>query len=829
MTTPAPAPAGNPKPRLAPPRTLGTGICHWFLPLLLLFTAYFFYGGDLGKWRDDYFQCSIDPATGSAPLFTMPWDIRPEFWRPIHLFIVFNLGTWLWEHDALRHLITLGAAMLAIVSWHRFYRRATGSPLGACLGASLLAFFPMAFEVAFWPAAISTALCLALMALVLSIAHGAPRAPRPARRLIWLAPLAFLGACLNEQPIAGLAPIGLVVIAGQTRGVPRTRSLRLAIIGTLWTGLGCLAYVIPFLATRNPTKRGGLDTLASARDIPTNFVDAAREWFDLSLGAKATRFVDVGWTQATPVLRANLWLVALVLVATPLWLIVRTRPDPKVAPPSAAHPPTPGASPLWLLAFASLSAAAMLLPISILTDHSVAPRMTYPGAAMLALMLSTLAGTALARAKRRPAAVRAIVAFAAVTIAFTGAGALLGMQHVQHLRAQRDGSVLSELRRLAPSPVDRTAFVPIEIQSGLRFTRDPNFNAHNAGLFGRRYCAQPALRRAYQSPDLLAGAHTIKGEGAFVPLPSGRIILNELKGSAGGASPVTVPADHTIPFIVDADGRVRLVARLFVERADHNDFILDFPLAQGLAAAAGETPVTLARGPSTQPREPVPVLPLIPLDDWVLAPGASLVGAGHASPLTRRPGAPARAAIGARVQPGEVFQHLATHAVPPAAFPRRVLVRASAANVPPGSVLEVRWVIPERSDQLLGSLVLTPERVEAEPRWFPVRFNIAPGESPLTLRVEARLRSSIEPSGAARPVQVWVTPGFVQSLAPGAPTPALPDASPAAPDPSDEFDRATPSTNPEPDEDDHPSPARPTPQPPLALGSQPAPSPQVNP
>lgn len=775
MTTPDPARAAPPPPPPAhAPAERARGVrrgalvaSRRLLPLTLLFAAYFFHGGALGKWRDDYFQCSIDPATGHAPLFTMPWDIRPEFWRPVHLTIVYTLGSWLWQHDALRHLITLGAAMLAIIAWYSLYRRITRSPLAASLGASLFAFYPMGFEVAFWPAAMSTALALALLAWILRVALSAPGAACPRRRLAWLAPLAFFGACLNEQPIAGLAPIGLVILAA--RPAPKfRRAVTDALIGTFWAGLGCLAYIIPFLATRNPAKRGGLDTLAPARDIPAHFAEAAREWFDFSLGAKAVRFVDVGWTQALPVLRANPWLVALALLGALLWLGAFARPtsgrrtgagsspESSTAPPAAAGP---------LLAFAALASACMLLPIAILADHAVAPRMTYPGAAMLGLALAVIGGLLLRRAPRVSAVVRAGVALLALALAVAGAGSLLGMQHIQHRRAEREERLITELRRLAPDPPEDAAFVPLEIQSGLIFTRDPLFNAHNAGLFGRRYCAQPLLRRAYRRPELLAGAHTARGEGAYVPLPSGRLILNELKGSAGGATPAHVTAARVIPFIVDPDGRVRLVSRLFVERADHHDFVLDFPLAGPLAAATGEAPVTLARGPSTQPREPSPAAPTKPLTAWVMGPGASVVGAGLASPGARRPGEPARDAIRAQVRPGEVFRHLADVQIPPANSPRRVLVRASAADLPSGVTLEVRWVVPERGNQVLGALSITPGLLASEPRWFPVRFNIAPGETPLTLRLEAR--------STGGPAEVFATPGFIQDLAPGGLPPAL--------------------------------------------------------
>lgn len=719
------------------------------LPVALAVLGYLCLGFHLGNWNDDWFLTTVDPATGERK-FAWPNIERQEFWRPLHLMLVYNAGTFLWESPETRHVLTrLSALLAAFVVW-RMLRVLLRSPWPAAAGGLLFLAYPMQFEVAFWPAAISTPIAIALFALtcILVVRLATKDRLRP-RHWLALGALPFVAACFNEQPVAGLAPIGLLVLAARrsVADAPPLRrdiaSLKRAAGVTLAVGLGCVAYVVPFLATRDSDRRGSIDDIVAPGEAPQRFVSILTEYVDLGFGPLFWRFIktttSIGWDA---IIHGQAWTLVVVGLAVALWgwrwgsAAAHERGAPTSAPCHAG----------WLVAFAASSILTMLFPVAFATGHGMAPRMTCPPFAAASIIVGVLVHSLLVRAGRFRRPVQIGVALAVAALAVAWSVSLFGMQREWRDRARRDERLVEQLAALVPEPPENCAFICLRYDYPAAWTRTPPFDRQRLGVLGKGYAVNTAIRHRFARGDVHGGA-VVGGSGRgglTVPGPRAAFLSSLL-----GASLVDGHWAHletAVPYVVDSSGRVVLVSTLWVEREDHADFKVDFPVARGAAEAAGQPNVTFVRQVWNHPREPRANPPVTAAEAW--APVDAGGGAKVARREARRVTHPSIVVgPGGRVQLG----------IGPSERARRLLFRATVPEdaIKAGSDgVDVR-VLDEGGAEI-ARIQLTASRLNAERRWVPMRAVIPPGVTQVTLEVLPRQSEAGD--------VCWITPAFVQAM-----------------------------------------------------------------
>ena len=228
--------------------------------LLLFVLAGVFFGGDIGKTRDDYTWAVNDPATGAIAVADL-WRL-PLFWRPLSLVLVRHVVSLTWDAPAIANLLAaLSYLGLCVATWR--WVRGLGFVLGAGAITALLLTLPMAFDVMHWPAAIPTALAGIIVVLV---AHRVMRSPkrevRPWPRL-GMACVVFAACCFNEQAVACLGGVALAPMCANLP--PRTRLRRSALLA-LAIGVPSALYVLLVAVTSPSTNRGGVSTLLPLGD-----------------------------------------------------------------------------------------------------------------------------------------------------------------------------------------------------------------------------------------------------------------------------------------------------------------------------------------------------------------------------------------------------------------------------------------------------------------------------------------------------------------------------------------------------------------------------------
>lgn len=103
-------------------------------PALLAAIGLGSFGGQLGKWTDDYNIAFRDPADGASS-----WTLSWTPFRPLGTIIAYGKATWLWHHDTINHSISLGCHVFTtLVLWRLLHSSFGGawSPISARCSSS---------------------------------------------------------------------------------------------------------------------------------------------------------------------------------------------------------------------------------------------------------------------------------------------------------------------------------------------------------------------------------------------------------------------------------------------------------------------------------------------------------------------------------------------------------------------------------------------------------------------------------------------------------------------------------------------------------------------
>ena len=719
------------------------------------FVGYFWFLGDLGKWRDDFWQSQYRPWLDVSRAWAWPWDVKQEFWRPLHFMLVTNMGTYWWELDWARHLVT--AVACGVTAWLAWLmgRRLFASPHAAWgLGMGVLA-MPLVQEIAFWPAAASTAIALGLFFVVClaSVSYG-----RRGRwsTLLLVALGVFCCACFNEQPVGGVLGLPLLVLAAAlSRGAAtalKTAVVRSA-VASIAAGLGALAYVVPFALTRQPDARGGAETLAEPADVPANVAGALDRLLMESFGWQSRGVFSQGGRAGLDVLASPIGIAAGVLLVglgvLAIWaamrrpLVDQLQQSDRAVEQDEDTTANAGLSPALLVGFAALALLGMAIPSSLIEGGAAPTRVLYSMAAMM-----LVGGAAFADGWARLLAEAGSLAKLAATVggvaivagSVLGTVTLLGLQRFNHDRAEFEREVIAELAAALPDPPPNAGYLCLGNAAQIVPEGVPMIERLQYGLLAHFFAIESAMRRLHGRDDLFGYAHHRFLRPVHRSLPDGMIRVRKVAAAAGRAAPERL-AHNTLVFAVEPEGEVLVARGLWLESPDGDDSLVP-TLGDGLDGALADTPPAFSLRFAEDYRLETPLTarvfgnwrengvkpqPVPPMVAWNL----------------RRPAF--------ELEPGDVL----ARRIAPVDWPRTLVLRATLDEQDArdgNAMMELRVTL---DGEVIASLLLAPEALLMDRRWLPIRVDLDGVREPGRLAVE------VVPIGQGEPSRVLVDRGTV--------------------------------------------------------------------
>lgn len=794
-------------------------IAAWWLPLVIWLFATLYLGGALGKNTDDYSINFRDPVTNAIPQDFNPFRNYPFFWRPLHVFMCFTVGTFVPSWDRAVHLCCAVFHGLACLGLFLTLRRVLQTTLAAASAALLFMVLPLNGEVPFWFCTTSTAIGVAITfgVMLLVVRFARARTDDGEHRWGLLVPMAgasFIVPCWYEQsaaPLAGVAVLYLACCPSTQRWMVR---LTRAAAVTAVCGAMCMLYVALLLATAPKQARGGAGSIVTADRLAARLNEFSGS-VRYNLGERAEQVILGSFSLGVrTIIRPESVVWACVLLAAGvLWLVWIARRDQRgadaVRVPATVNQPTIGRARAWMAAFGVIVFFAGWLPVLVIDRQIIELRNLYVpllgAAVVLAVVLDVLVGGMRRLAQPVSSVVRVATAIVLLVPIMLGAIGMVGFQRHLQARAQQDQSEIRQLVAMVPNPPSGAVFAPFRT-SHVTHTGHPLFDRSRFGVFETSWSGTPELRRAYRRADVSA---TVFNPWAPLPLvdPDERGIRYTLRPPLG-PSPDTsklvrdattprgelLPWETLIPFVVDAEGRVKLIRRIDIERADHRDVeIKPAVVADALTQRAEQARIARQKGEPEPP--PVPTITrrfgdeaappeLIPLGGWAYLDAAGSVQGD---------------AQFAKVNCWEIFRE-ATWLSPmsgrsamrtllaPMNRPEHMLLRATIGeydlnkipDAPAVDVVVTATQLPVAAGgggsgggqaRELGVLRLEPKAIRQARRWLPLVVTIPPrGGDGVEIRVLVRVAADGDakppvPQGTARALPpIWVTQGYQQSI-----------------------------------------------------------------
>lgn len=740
-----------------------------FLPFafLLLFISTFIFLGDTGKYSDDYTVTMRNLATGDIEWGLNPWTRWPYFWRPLHLALIYAVGTAFWSHEWVGHLLSALAHASAVLMLFVFLRRLQIS-LRAALGAALIYLtFVHHAEAVHWFSAICTPLGTLLLLTTLMVAlHDATETPsHPAlcfspRRLALLAALAFATACFYEPSAAALGALPFVYLIAHPTSATRSHALKRSLVPTIVVGSVCALYAVLLISTAPPWQRGSPASFASGAPLPERCTALARAIIGMLWGQRARQVWSGSITEGLALLRQwpyALWLVGLALSVLPFtlaWmrgsLAARTTPRAALGPPADdfCADSKPRHSTILLLGLAIFTLA--WLPILVVKNNSMELRLWHTPLTGLAIIVAVGFDTVLARSWSRPSAAfaRFAVLLLILSTAALGAIGMAGFQRSFRRLWQSDNRLAAQLRAAIPTPPTAAVIMPLRSFDRASETGFPGFDLAIEGGFAAPWSSWGIAQRTYARRDLTATHFSARIQD--LPLSGfseqGVWSTVHLVGPyEHGPRGCFVPWTLAIPISLAGNGQLHFFNRIIIERpGTARDLIVLPPLTRALDPAI--VPDSRLRTFTL----PDPELPaLTEISTWsvttdVVAQASRvctrrwLLGINRPS-IDIDVNADAPAAL--------------TCAIPPLAAPQRLVIRWATANArdPGASAATLR--LDARIDALPSTTGECPlADALNDQRWRPLGVDLPASPSPriLTLTITA-------PATGTEPLRVYIS------------------------------------------------------------------------
>jgi hypothetical protein len=561
----------------------------FLFPLVLWGLATLYFGGDIGRWKDDYWLDFRDPATGEADLSAsrlMPANRT----RPLYHIITPALHQVFGSHFWVVHIVSAAVhGLVTLVLWRLLLALGAGRRVAA--GAALLFMvYPGAWEIALWPTAMATGLATALFLVMALMWAQASRGdatglwPRLRRIMPPLVVIAFAIPCLNEQPATAILALPLLSLAAAGPGADPRRIMAHSAI----PAAACLGMVALYLAIYMPFAphgvRGTAGTFVSdleqMRRHCAEFVRQFRFHFLVDGLGRGSLIMGFRTLLDGPAL-ALCWLGALAGAAWP-WLAWFRSPaaERPAADREGAAEDRPSASGTSLMPVAFGLAVFILgwLPVLAIRVQGIEPQLCYVPALGLTIALACAVRWVAARVRARPFGRDEGVPAAAILLVMLplllGALMMVGIQTGLRARWRMDQRQAVELRMLLPEPIPGTMFVPLRLSDNFD-TGIATFDRFFSGALDFPWSATPYVRGVYGRRDVRstwwqrnAGWTPVKGGEARGLRFDDRIMhpFDRLKAAlpVDDSGATLIPWGRAVPLVVDEDGQVRLISAVVV-------------------------------------------------------------------------------------------------------------------------------------------------------------------------------------------------------------------------------------------------------------------------
>lgn len=719
-------------------------------PLVLWGVATLFFGGDLGRMADDYWMLRRDPVSGALRLPATYTEERPFFIRAVYFLVCHNLITIGYGHEWIVHALMAVVHGLVALLLFAVLRRANVGTLAATGAALLFLVVPLCHQSVFWMAAMGNDASLAaylLLALVM-LRRSYRGAASP-----WLPfVLAFSVPCWNEQGAAAIPALAFLCLAARPADQPLERVVRrTALFTSVCTGAVAL-YLALLLGTAPSGVRGSPLSITSAvelwpraRQIAYSAWRWTGSWWgrDLAVG---------GLIRASEELRTARGGIALGLLGI-TGAAFAARWAAASRPPEASAT-TRGACRLrWLTLYGVSVVLLAFVPIVVIRTQPLESRLwTVPAAGFAIVAASGFEALLRAAAGRGRRWVAGALGTAIATCGVALAGSMVGLQGLYRDNTSLDRGVPEQLAALVPDPEPGTVFVPLEARVRSGRTGRPNFDRALTLAWYQHYAISPLTREVFARDDIditpmnpwvgLELSH-VTPETFVVPC---RIEVDGAVQTREGKA--RVPWSQTVPFVIDGRGRVTLVRRVWVERANGRD-----------------VEISETRVPRDVPASPSFVLPARdsgrsrPLvgwrrGGWATTSDVVAIQSGRACGLERP-------VLG--LGPGGIPARLAAR-LEASSAPSLLVFRIALAGEPPSAgAAHVRCSWESEPERPLAQLDLSFADLSEQGRWAPfvVDLRSLAAERPICLEV------SCDP--ADRSGSVLVTPGVRLFPGPEAP------------------------------------------------------------
>lgn len=464
-----------------------------------------------GKYSDDYAITMRDLATGEIDWSLHPWATRyPYFWRPLHLALLWGVGTVFWNHDWVAHTLSALAhcgCALVLAIW---LRRLGLSVRVSVMGGLVFMTNTLHAEAINWFSTICVSLGALTMLWVLEMGRGVAASGAKASwgRVGAMAGVSFAAACWYESSAAGLLALPLVMVAARPGGERPAAGVRRAAVPTAACGLACVLYAALLVGTAPAWQRGSSARMAGAAEFMGRSRWIVEQWGEWLAGKRGRDLWVGAWIEGAGWLASPAGVVVgAVLVAAgvgAMWAWAREgRPDEA----GGAHA-RPKVRLGWLaLAGASIFVGAWV-PIVAVRDNSVELRTWYaPLVGLVVIAACGLEGVMRVLERRPRGAWRGAegaVGLGVICVVLAGALAHMGWQHVFVRVWQRDELRAAAIVAAAPNPAKDTVIMPLATRGREASTGRRYFDLAVEGGLAQSWSSWAMMQRAYKRRDITA-------------------------------------------------------------------------------------------------------------------------------------------------------------------------------------------------------------------------------------------------------------------------------------------------------------------------------------
>lgn len=539
------------------------------LAVALWFASTLYFLGNTGKHSDDYWVAMRSMVTGGLDWAHHPWVRWPYFWRPLHLGHVSAMNTLSWDRPWVGHLEL--ALVHGGVAWMlcRLLTRLGVRRGIAWVVAVLFMVCPLNGEAALWTSASCNAIASLFVLRTMELVRRQGAGSGTWVRDVWIGLLAFITACWYEPAAASLAAVPLVYLAGR----PREGRVRWwgVLRSTVAAGLGCSLYEGLLVWSAPTYVRGGAASFVAPEKGFGRVALVGRDVLDATVGERAMSViagsVEQGWSVVMNSAAGILMVVVLLALAVLACAAMLARAKKDELPFDAAR--TAGARMGMLFLAGTAVFACAWIPIIAIDGQRVELRSLYVPLLGVGMMGAAIAERVAMLCAVRTARTRLVAGAATLAIvlgaATVGAIGMIGFQAQFRGNAAIDRHTVEELARLLPNPPAGTIFLPLRIDARGARTGHARYDHAIHGAFETPYCCGAIVQWVFRRTDI---------SGAPTPWWMRTLTAQGFSG-LGGAPPT--PWEACVPFVVSADGEVRLVRRMTIDAGDGAAVAVEFP------------------------------------------------------------------------------------------------------------------------------------------------------------------------------------------------------------------------------------------------------------